>query len=77
MIRELKEGQVEWQTTNDDLLKSLKEIERKRKNIERIQEALATSKDHADQQDYTARLRAKLVETKKSIDELETKRKLY
>ena len=48
MIRELKEGQVEWQTTNDDLLKSLKEIERKRKNIERIQEALATSKDHAD-----------------------------
>ena len=43
---------------------NLKEAERKRRDLEKIQIALSSSKDHENEQGSIARLRARLVEMK-------------
>ena len=62
--------QAEGRKRNDDLKKLMSEIERKRQDLEKIQQALAQSKDHSEEQEQTARLKAKLVEAKKTLQRL-------
>ncbi len=48
----------------DELEARLAGLDKERRDLEKVQDAMAESEDHKDEQEATARLRAKLVDEK-------------